>query len=521
MAAVFDTIVIGGGANGLVAAAAAARAGQRVLLLEERDVLGGQGRTIEFAPGFRAAPLQHGGWVTPHVARALDLKLERVEPDAPLSVPVDGDEWLSVWRDVPRAAAALRRFSGRDAEQWPAFARRLHSLSGFLAHLYQQPAPDLDSTAPRDVLAMLGVGRRLRALGRADLTEFLRLMPMAVEELVEDWFECMPLRAGIAAGGVQQLAQGPRSGGTTFVLLHHLIGAPHGAVRSAGWWRAAPDAFIAAAEAAVRRSSVTVRTGAAVARIQVRDDAVAGVVLASGEEIAARRVLSTADPVRTLLGLVDPVWLDPEFLLAVRNIRLRGATAVVCYALDGLPPLAGGDTMLQGVVSLSQTVTMLNQAADAAKYGAISEQPHVELTVPTLRWSHGLAPAGRHVLVATAQWAPYHLRDGAWDDARRDVLEQRVTAAIEAVAPGFTSRVLHRSTLAPPDIEQQYGLTQGALTHGELMLDQILFMRPVPGWGRYATPIAGLYMGGAGTHPGPAIPGAAGALAAARLARDN
>jgi len=530
----FDAIVIGAGANGLVAAGALGRAGLSVLVLERHEVVGGLGRIEEFAPGFRAAPLACDcGWLPPIVARGLGLDgragLERAHPDAAITVAVAPGEFLSLSPDVARAAEAIRRYSARDAERWPAFAARLGRLAGFLEALYQTPSPDVDASGPRDVLPLLGLAMRLRALGREEMTEFLRVMPMSVQDLLEEWFESEPLRAAVATGGVEDLRQGPRSGGTAFALLHHLVGAPAGAVRGRGWWRADPDAFTAAVEAGARRHGVTIRAGAPVARVLVRDDAVAGVALATGEEIAARRVLSTADPARTFLGLIDPVWLDPEFLHAVRQIKFRGCAAVVLYALDALPDALGLATgsaaarpgPLAGVVSLTPTVTALERAADAAKYGRVSERPHVEISAPTLRWP-ALAPDGKHVLVARAQYAPYRLCDGdGWDAPRRDALADAVTAAIEAALPGFTSRVLHRVALSPRDIEERYNLTEGAATHGEITLDQILFMRPVAGWGRYATPIDGLYLGGAGAHPGPGVLGGPGWLAARRLLGDR
>lgn len=520
-----DAIVIGAGANGLVAAAALGRAGLRVQLLERSDAIGGLGRLEEFAPGFRATPLAlDRGWVPPMVGRGLGLDgLEVAEQASPVTVVLAPGESLTLSRDVGRAAEAIRRYSAADAAKWPAFTAQLRKLAGFLEALYQVPAPDIDSTALGEVLTMLGLARRFRALGRRDMTEFLRMMPMSVQELLDDAFESAPLKAAVAAGGVQDHRQGPRSGGTAFALLHHLTGAAPGSVRGRGAWRNGPDAFTRAAEDAARRYGVTIRTGAAVARIQVRDDAAAGVVLSSGEEIAATRVLSTADPARTLLDWVDPVWLDPEFLHAVRQIRFRGCTATVLYALDDLPELPGlaSTAALGGMVTLTPNVEALERAADAAKYGSISSKLHVELTVPTLHWP-ALAPAGKHVLVARAQAVPYHLRDGAvWDTAGRDAVADQVTSAIEAAAPCFTSRVLGRVALTPRDIEERYGLTEGAVTHGEIALDQILFMRPVAGWGHYAMPISGLYLGGAGTHPGPGILGGPGWLAAERMLRDR
>ena len=521
----YDALVIGAGANGLVAAARLRERGLRVLLLEREETLGGQGRLVEFAPGFRAAPLGlDSGWVPPAVARGLALDgLEAETRDTPLTVAIEPGSFLTLSRDASVAQAAIRTHAPGDAAKWPAFTTRIRKLAGFLEALYQMPSPDVGLTSPGDLIPLLMLGKRYRDLGKQDMVEFLRALPLSVWDLLDEWFESAPLKAAVAAGGIQDYQQGPRSGGTGFVLLHHLCGAPAGSVRGRVPWRGGVTAFTESAERAARRHGVEFRTGAAVARILVRDDAVAGVVLSDGEEIAATTVLSTAGPGRTLLEWLDPVWLDPEFLHAVGNIRYRGCTAIAMFALDALPEMPGlsSKQALAGWVSLTPSIRALEKAADAAKYGTVSDRPHVEFTVPTLLQSD-LADHGRHVLVARAQYAPYRLRDGAsWDAAGRDALGTNVAAAIEMVAPGFRSRVLHQVTLTPRDLEERYGLREGAVSQGELGLDQILFMRPVAGWGRHATPISGLYLGGAGTHPGPGVLGGPGWLAAERLLGDR
>ncbi|MBI4364115.1 MAG: NAD(P)/FAD-dependent oxidoreductase [Candidatus Latescibacteria bacterium] len=521
----FDVAVIGAGANGLVASAALGRAGLKVVLLERGDTVGGQGRAVEFAPGFRAAPLGiDPGWLPERVARGAGIEpVDRAAADVPLSVMVDGGKILMLSRHPKRASEAIRAYSAADAAKWAAFTALLRTMAGFLEGLYQRPAPDVDARSPSELRPLLGAAWKFRALGRANMIEFLHTMPLSVWELTDDWFEFAPLKAAVAAGGIQDYQQGPRSGGTGFVLLHHLVGAPGGAVRGRVPWRAGPDAFVEAAEKAARRSGVTVRTGARVSRIGVGDDAVQGVTLESGDEIDAGAILSTADPARTLLDWVDPVWLDPEFLLAVRNIRRRACTAFVLYALDRILDFPGPapSNALAGLVSLTADLESLERAADCAKYGRVAEKPHIELTVPTITWPH-LAPGGKHVLVARVQYAPYHLREGdAWDSARRDALADRVTAAIGRVASGFESRILHRVAWTPGDLSVRFGLHEGSLTQGELGLDQILFMRPVAGRGDHTTPIAGLYLGGSGTHPGPGILGGPGWLAARRILADR
>jgi phytoene dehydrogenase-like protein len=516
-----DVIVVGAGANGLVAAAALGRAGLRVLLLERSEAAGGQGQVVEFAPGFRAAPLAlDPGWLPPPIASALGLgALEPVAVDTPLSVMIEPGQFLTLSRNPTRAADAIRVHSVGDAAKWPEFTARLARLAGFLGTLYQQPSPDIEAGSAGELLSLLAMGNELRGLGRVEMVEFLRTLPMGVWELADDWFEGAALKAAVASAGITDHQQGPRSGGTGFVLLHHLVGAPAGSLRGRPPWRAGPAAFTGAAELAARRHGVTIRTGAQVARVTVRDDAATGVELVNGEKLEAKAVLSTADPARTFLDWVDPVWLDPEFLHAVRNIRYRGCTAWVLYALDTLPDFRGlaSKESLGGLVSLTSSVVALERAADAAKYGTVSERPHVEISVPTMLWPD-LAPGGRQVLIARVQYAPYRLREGGvWDAARREALAESVTATIAAAAPGFASRVLHRVTWSPLDLEERFGIHHGAGSHGELSLDQILFMRPVAGWGRHRTPLAGLYLGGAGAHPGPGVLGGAGWLAAQRL----
>jgi phytoene dehydrogenase-like protein len=517
----FDVIVIGGGANGLVACCRLAKAGRRVLLLEKTEALGGQGSLVEFAAGFRVAPLGlDPGWLPSKIAAGLGLTgLETVATDTSLSVAIEPGAFLTLSRDPKRAAEAIGAHSKSDAAKWGSFTTQLRNLSGFLEVLYQAPAPDVDIRSAGEILPLLNLGRKFRALGKQDMIEFLRTLPLSACELVDDWFECAPLKAAVAAGGIQDFQQGPRSGGTGFVLLHHLVGTEAGAVRGRVPWRSGPDAFTEAALSAAKRFGVTVRTAAPVAKILVHDDAVTGVVLESGEQIAASAVLSTADPATTFLDWVDPVWLDPEFVHAVSNIRHRGCTAFVLYALEALPEFPGlsSKEALSGIVSITPDLVALERAADAAKYGAVSERPHVELSVPTLLWP-ALAPDRRHIAVARVQYAPFRLKDGAtWDATRLQALAESVTSAIEAVAPGFRSRVLHRAAWSPRDLQERFGLREGASSQGELGLDQIMFMRPVAGWGRHATPVAGLYLGGAGTHPGPGILGGAGWLAAERL----
>jgi phytoene dehydrogenase-like protein len=376
--------------------------------------------------------------------------------------------------------------------------------------------PDIDTRSVGEILGLLGVGRKLRALGRADMTEFLRVMPMSVQDFVDDTFESELLKAALASAALRDIRQGPRSVGTTFNLLHYMVGAPRGSFRARNWFADGPDAFATTVAGIARQAGAEVRTGSRVERINVKDGAVSGVTLADGSEIRGTTVVSTADPKRTLLDMVDPVWLDPEFMLSVENIKLRGATAYVLYAVHS--QMEDAERTFATAVSLTRDTVSLEKAADAAKYGEVSAHPHIEIFSPTMRWPD-LAPEETHVVVARVQFAPHTLKAADWNDERARAVMEQVSREVARVVPGFEESVTHRKVLSPRDVEATFGVTEGAFTQGELTLDQILFMRPVPGWGHYRMPIDGLYLGGAGAHPGPGVLGGAGLLAARALLR--
>ena len=525
MSARHDAVVIGAGQNGLAAAACLAKAGQRVLVLERRNTVGGSNHAAEFHPGFRVdAAFHQAGWLDPAMADELGIGVPAdalAGPDPAVMSPL-GDGALALPR-APRAAAeALRRFSAADAGRWEAFCALTHKLAGFLQHLYGAPAPQLTSTRAADLITLLGLGRRVRGMGKADMIELLRVLPMSVAELLDDWFENDALKGVLGAGGITGIAQGPRSAGTAFVMLHHLVGSPAGVLRGGGVRPGGAGGLTARLAAAAQALGVETRTGAGVARIVVRDGRAAGVVLESGEEIGAARIVSTADPRRTMLGLVDPLELAPEFTRAIGNFRYRGVAAKVNLALGELPRFTGAgsdDRLLRGVISVSPSLDYLERAHDDAKYGAVSRAPYLEAVVPSLA-DPSLAPPGRHVMSVWMQYAPYHLKQGQWDAASRESLGDRVVECLAQYAPNLRSAVIHREVMTPKDLETEYGVTEGSLYHGEMGLDQVLFMRPVPGWGHHRTPIRDLYLAGSGTHPGGGIAGGAGRLAARAVLRD-
>lgn len=514
----YDVVVIGAGPNGLTAAALLAKRGRRVLVLERADEIGGHTRTLEFAPGFRAPITDDCGWVPPSVSKALGaVTLDTIAPTASMSVALAEGGYLTLPMNSA-GADALRKYSVRDAQRWAPFVDRMQRFARLLGDLYQLVPPDIATTSIAEALPMLGVARKLRSLGRADMTEFLRVVPMPVQDLLDDTFESEPLKAALTSAALRDIRQGPRSAGTTYNLLHYMVGAPRGSIRARSWFADGPDAFAKSVADVARRHAAEVRTGAEVQAITVADGAVTGVRLADGTEIACRAVVSTTDAKRTLLGLVDPVWLDPEFMLEVSNVKLRGATAYAFYAVSA--QMEDADATFATPVSLTADTVSLEKASDAAKYGEISAEPHVEVFCPTIRWPR-LAPAGRHIVVARVQFAPYKLKGAEWNEERACGLLNQVTARITGVVAGFADSIVHSTLLSPADVEQRFGVSEGALTQGELTLDQILFMRPVAGWARYAMPVDGLYLGGAAAHPGPGMLGGAGYLAARAVLRDR
>jgi phytoene dehydrogenase-like protein len=518
----YDVIVIGAGHNGLVTAAYLAKAGKKVLVLERRPVIGGTSASEEIVSGFKYATCMHlAGSIPPAILTDLDLQqhgLELLPIDPLIFVPsLDGNS-LIIQRDAQAAAAEISRHSALDAERFSEFCTLMAKLANFLLTLYSLPLPDKAAPGEPRPTQLVKAAWKFHRLDKKAMHEFLRILPMSMSDLLSEWFESETLKAAIAGSSILASFVGPRQQGTAFQFLHHQIGATNGAFRAAARVPGGIGRIPYALALAAQQRGAEIRTDAEVTTITTKDGVANGASLLNGTEFVSDLVVSSIDVKKTMLKLVEPTYLDPLFLLRVKNIRARGTVAKINLALEELPKFKSPtkDTAaLGGIIHIGPTLEYLERAADDAKYGRFSRQPFLEITIPSIT-DPSLAPSGKHVMSVWMQSAPYHLRESNWA-TQRDVLGDTVVNIIESYAPGFKNSILHRQVLTPLDLEQTYGLTEGHPYHAELALDQIFFMRPVPGWARYHTPIKNLYLCGSGTHPGGSITGLPGYYAAREI----
>ena len=483
-----DAIVIGGGHNGLTAAGYLAKAGMDVVVLEKRKELGGLAGSYEFAPGFRASiGPDFAGLLSPMVIEDLGLKKHGLEL-VPLDPIVAMPEGLTLWRDFGKSAEAIRKYSTKDAEAYPRFIELVEKLAAFLKPLLTKPAPTPDIQSGSDLLELLRLGWGFRQLGKRPMHELLRILPMALSDFLDEWFENDWLKGALAGPALEGICLGPRSAGTAALFLYQRLGNQPAIARNLpGAMRAALSSF-----------GGEVRTEAAVSKIRVEDGRVQGVALENGETLDARYVLSTVSPRTTFLELAHPSDFEPSFISEIENIRYRGVTAKLDLALAKPPNF-------QGVFHVGPTLDDLERAYDAVKYGRASEVPFLRAVLPSAV-DPSLAPDGKHVMSVLVQYVPYGTT----------ISPDKIIAAL-----GLGDTVLHHSLRTPEDYETELGLPEGNLHHGEMALDQLFFMRPVPGWARYETPVDGLYLGGAGSHPGGGLTGAPGANAARELLKNR
>ncbi len=523
-----DAVIVGAGHNALVTAALLARTGQRVLVLERRGVIGGAAATEEIFPGCRVSvAAQDAGLFRRDIVADLGLAshgLEWVHPPAVATSLLGGGDALTLWRDPARTRDEFARHSRTDAARFQEWAGYLRKMARVLRIGLDHPAPPLHDLTARERIRLLRLLLQAARVGRRTVVELLRVLPLPARDLLDDWFESDALKGMLGSTALLGASQGPSAMGGAFRLLYHATGSdPHG-FRSSAFLKGGIGALARALAAAARAHGAEIRTGAEVERIVVEDGAAIGVVLAGGEEIPAGCVVSGADPRRTFFDLVGAPRLGPEFNRKVANIRMRGTTAILHLILDALPPLPDAARRLAGHTLVAPTPDYLERASDDAKYGCFSARPHLDIVVPTLH-DPTLAPAGRHLASIQIRYAPFQLRqpspsaqDTGWPaDTARDALVSTTLATLDDFLPGMRDRILDHRLLTPLDLETELALTCGDEYHGQMGLDQLLFMRPIAGWARYATPVDRLFLCGSGTHPGGGVTGAPGQLAAREI----
>ncbi len=511
----YDYIIIGAGHNGLVAAAYLAKRGNKVLVLERRSIVGGSVLTESFGEGFTVDSVWACGTLRPDIIKDLNLAKFGWTPSAEKSAFISLQPDLShlvLDSDLAKAAESIKRFSEKDAAKWPEFVAFMNRAAQFLDLVYSTIMPRLPKNfSLEEGYGLLELGLDLRLMGRKDMLNFIRMLPMTVIEFLDEWFESEQLKAALASVAIHGVTLGVMSAGTGYTLLHNWMNrgglaltpgpSPTGRGESVLTHTPLPPgegqgvrgigAITQALASAVKSFGGEIRTEAEVSRILVDTYTCKGVALANGEEIFADTVISAVDPKRTFLLLVGAANLPPEFVWKVQSIKMRGSVAKVHLLTDGNHGIPAGTLVV------APSLDYLEKAYDAAKYGGISEKPYLEITT-----------AG-NVVSIHSQFAPYSLKDANWNEQRAN-LENLAINALAEHFPNLKSSIVNRKSLTPKDLEDIYGLTEGDLNHGLLLLDQFLFMRPIPGWSNHKTPIDGLYLCGSGVHGGGGVSGAAG-----------
>jgi phytoene dehydrogenase-like protein len=522
MASRSDVVVIGAGHNGLVAAASLAKDGRRVTVLERAPEVGGILRGSEIAPGFTAPGVAHTvGRLRRSIVEELRLAdhgLSLLTPAVRMFAPQPDGSSVTFWGDVGRTAEELRERDPRDADAFVEFDRKVRAVASFLAYVNVATPPDISAPTLADAISGLKVGWAFRGLGARYGREAIRMMPMAVADLVQEAFEDEAVRGPLSTRGVLFTACGPWSAGSAAVFLNDSAGNDGGAAGTAVFARGGTQALAAALAAAATTAGAEIRTGADVTEIRSSSRRVVGITLADGIEIDAGLVVSAVDPKRTI-ALCDPVELGPTMLWRAGNIRQPGATAKVNLALSGLPAFHEEPQRLSGRIVIGPSIDYVEKASDARKYGQLAEEPWIEATIPSLV-DPSLAPEGRHVMSAIVQSASRHLREGEWS-SERERLGDVTVKTLERFAPGLGELVEARQVITPEDLEADYGLTGGHVQHAEPGLDQFFAWRPLNGEARYRFVLDGLYLAGSGAHPGGGITGGPGANAARQIRRDG
>lgn len=521
----WDAIVVGAGHNGLVNACYLQRAGLDVLVVEKNDWIGGAAVSRELSPSYIYSNCSYVcSLFRPEIMRDLELPrygLQVVPYEGGVVFTRDGD-YLAAYHDHHAHRREFARYSKKDAESYERYARDVTRQCRFIQPLLMRTAPDPASFKPRDLSELLYLGRKFGGMSSEELALTLRFWTMSISEFLDEYFETDVIKAYLAISGIIGTALGPMSPGTAYVLLHHYMGEVDGSVGAWGFARGGMGAITRALADSFKATGGTIRTEAEVDQILVSNGKATGVVLAGGEEVRARHVVSNADVKRTFLKMVEERDLPDSFVRSVKNFKMRGSSGKVNIALDSLPEfpaLPKNSPCLQGDMHFTDSIERMERAYDDWKDGRWSADPMLDIVIPTTL-DPTMAPPGKHFMSCFAQYCPPKVQGKDWTDADRDAFAETVISQIADHSPGFRDRIVHMEVRTPREIEDEVGLTEGNIFQGELTFDQLLFNRPVPGYAQYRTPIDGLYLCGSSTHPGGGVMGAPGRNAAAEILRD-
>jgi phytoene dehydrogenase-like protein len=514
----YDAIIIGGGHNGLTTAAYLARAGRKVLVLERRHVLGGAAVTEEVFPGFKFSVCSYVvSLLRPEIIRDLELARHGLEilPLDGTFTPMHNGDYLWRTNDHGQTRREIARHSKLDAEAYDEYSQAMIEMGRFVKPIMGMLPPDPTRPGLNGMRDLIGLANRFRRLPLRDRYNQLQLMTMSAVDFLDQWFETDVLKATMSASGIIGTFLGVRSPGTAYVLLHHYMGEIDGAFRSWGFSRGGTGMVSESIASAAREAGAEIRTEAPVAKIIVSNGTATGVILENGDYLLADVVASSVDPRLTFIKMTGVEHLPDDFVEDINRYKFRGSSGKVNLALDGLPnftALPGTGPHLRGAMSISPSIDYMERAYDDAKYGKFSERPYMDMVIPSLT-DPSVAPPGKHVMSCFVQYAPYHLKNGTWDD-QKEAFGDAVINTIAEHAPNIKDIILHRQVVTPLDLEREWGLSEGNIFQGELTLEQLFFLRPAPGWASYRTPVRNLYMCGSATHPGGGIMAAPGRNAA-------
>jgi len=526
MSEAFDAVVVGGGHNGLVAAFDLSRAGLRTLVLERRPIVGGACVTEEFLPGFWAST---GAYVLSMLGAEIwsNMRLQergiQVDAAGPTLNISKSNEYLYLHDDIEESAVEVGRFSKRDAAALPKFEDDLASLAKPISPMFRWTPVEPRLRRPSDLAGIAQVALHFSRY-RGLVPEAAFLFTTSATQYLDERFESDVVKAALGWHAINDSVAGPSTPGTAYVLLHdHASVEIGGGIRQWGFVRGGMGRVTAAMADAVREAGGTVRTDTEVERIRTKSGRANGVVVSGGEEIGARFVLSNADPKRTFLRLLDPADVPEHFRAAIEAYRCDGTSMKINLAVGELPRFVGldGDGVQPyhtGIMEVNPTLAELDGQQQLAREGIPAVETHIELCIPTVH-DPTLAPAGKHIVTIDVNSQPYRLASGNWDEIK-DAVADRVINELTQAFPNLAGSIEGRAVLSPLDLERTLGITGGHALHGDMLIDQLYFMRPVRGWGSYRTPVQNLYLCGAGTHPGGGVSGANGRNAARQLLRD-